>query len=205
MPTPASPTIVTSSQRCSASTRSQSLAAERELALPSDEPHPCAPLRRLAHAHDAVGGDRLGSARQLQRLDRLDLGGVADERERRLADQHLARRRGLLEPLADRDRVPGDEAAARCRAAGDDLAGGDADPRLRAEARRARRELECRAQRAQRVVLVHDRDAEHGHQPAVERALDGAAVTLDDRRRALEAARHHELERLGIELPSGAS
>ena len=42
------------------------LAAERKLALPSDEPHPVRPLRRFARAHDPVGGDRLGSARELQ-------------------------------------------------------------------------------------------------------------------------------------------
>ena len=43
---------------------------------------------------------------QRQRLDRLRRHRFAHEGERRLTDQHLTRRGGLLEPRRDVDRVP---------------------------------------------------------------------------------------------------
>ena len=60
------------------------LPEERELALTADEQLPVPALRRVVHAQQPVGGNRLGLALQLERLDRLDLGRVANERERRL-------------------------------------------------------------------------------------------------------------------------
>ena len=44
-----------------------------------------------------------------------------------------------------------------------DLARGDADATLEPELGEGRAHLECSAARAQRVVLMRDRDAEHGH------------------------------------------
>ena len=73
-------------------------------------------------------------------------------RERRAADEHLARRRRLLEPGRDVDRVAGDEPLA---GAGDDLAGVHADPPSIAELGQRVAHLDRRAHRAQRVVLVH--------------------------------------------------
>ena len=78
---------------------------DRELALTADEQRPMPPLRRVTYAEEPVGGNRLGLALQLQRLDRFDLGRVADERERRLSDQHLARLRSLLQPRRDVHRI----------------------------------------------------------------------------------------------------
>ena len=40
----------------------------------------------------------------------------------------------------------------------------------------------------QRVVLVHDRDAEDGHHGVADELLDAAAVALDDRLHPLEVA-----------------
>ena len=56
-------------------------------------------------AEQAIGGHRLRLPLQLERLDRLDLDGVADEPVRLLADQDLESRRRLLEPRGDVDRV----------------------------------------------------------------------------------------------------
>ena len=88
---------------------------KRELALAADERVPVAPLRRVVHVKQPVGGNRLGLALQLQRLDRLDVSCVADERERRCADQHLARRGRLLQPGSDVDRVARREPLLACR------------------------------------------------------------------------------------------
>ena len=77
-------------------------------------------LRLPACTHDPVGGNRLGLALDPERPERLDLGRAAEEREGRLTDQYLARRRGLLEPLGDHDRVTGDKPVALGRIAGDD-------------------------------------------------------------------------------------
>ena len=57
---------------------------EPELAPTSDEQRLVPTLLRLAHAQEPVGGNRLGLALQLERLDRRHLGRIANERERRL-------------------------------------------------------------------------------------------------------------------------
>ena len=89
-----------------------------------------------------IGGDALGLALQLERLDRLDLDAVPDEPVGQLAEQHLALGRRLLEPRGDVDGVAGDESLAGRRVAGDDLAGVDAGP-----VRRAARPSALRARR----------------------------------------------------------
>ena len=126
------------------------------------------PLRRVAHAQEPVGGNRLGLALQLERLDRLDLGRVADERERRLPDQHLARLRRLLQPRRHVDRIAGRQPLLR---PGHHLARHDADPPLQPELRQRVPHLDRRAHRAQRVVLVHYRHAEHGHHRVADELL----------------------------------
>ena len=80
LPTPASPTTVTSSQRRSARTRSQHPARSRARAHGRrTAPHAAAPARRVCE--ESVGGDRLGLTLQLQRLDRFDLDRFPDERD----------------------------------------------------------------------------------------------------------------------------
>ena len=124
---------------------------ERELALTPDEQRVVPPLRRVAHAQQPVGGNRLGLALQLERLDRLDLDRVANERERRLPDQHLARLRRLLQPRGDVDRIAGRQPLLR---PGHDLARHHADPPLQPELGQRVPHLDRRPHRAQRVVLV---------------------------------------------------
>ena len=58
-----------------------------------------------ADREQPVGGNALGLALQLERLDHLDLDGVPHEPVGRLADQDLVGRRGLLEARRDVDRV----------------------------------------------------------------------------------------------------
>jgi hypothetical protein len=48
--------------------------------------------------------------------------------------------------------------------------------------------LDCGPERAERVVLVHDRHAEHGHHRIADELLHRAAVPLDDRLHPLEVA-----------------
>ena len=172
------------------------LPEERELALTADEQRLVPALRRLAHAQQPVGGNRLGLALQLERLDRLDLGRVADERERRLPDQHLARLRRLLQPRRDVDRIAGRQPLLRPR---HHLAGHHADPPLQPELGQRVAHLDRRPHRAQRVVLVQHRHAEHGHHRVADELLHAAAVPLDDRLHPLEVAREQRTQPLGIE------
>ncbi len=106
----------------------------RKLALATDELHPVGALRRFAHADQSVCGNGPQPALHLHRPNPLDLGRLADERERRLTDQHLARLRGLLESLTDRDRIPGDKPVAGGRT-GNDLAAVDPDACLHTQVR----------------------------------------------------------------------
>ena len=63
--------------------------------------------------------DRLRLPLQLERGHRLGRDGVADEADRRVADEDLAGCRGRLEPLRDDDGVAGGERIALRRVAGD--------------------------------------------------------------------------------------
>ena len=110
--------------------------------------------------------------------------------------------------LREVDRVAGDERLARPRVAGDDLAGVDADPARELDAP-GRRELGVELGEAplhlgrgphgsERVVLVHDRDAEDGHHLVAAEPLDRAAVLPDDLGHRLRVARHHPPGRLRV-------
>ena len=130
-------------------------------------------LRHFAHSQEPVGGHRLGLALQLERLDLLDLGRVADERECRLPDQHLARPCRLLQSRRHVDRV------SRCQAllgAGDYLARHHTDPPLDSKLGQRVAHLDRRPYRAQRVVLVYGRHAEHGHDRVPDELLHRPAV-----------------------------
>ena len=77
------------------------------------------------------------------------------------------------------------------------------EPALGAEGLVERREGDLHlgggADGPQRVVLVDDRDAEHGHDRVADELLDGAAVPLEDRAHRLEPAAHDRAQRLGVE------
>ena len=147
------------------------------------------------HGPQPVRRDGFGLALQLERLDRLGLDRVAHEGERLVADQDLARLRGLLEAGGDVDGVAGGEALL---GSGHDLAGVDADAGLHAQLRQRGAHLHRRAARAQGVVLVHLGDAEHGHDRIADELLDRPAVRLDDPLHALEVAGEQGAQRLGV-------
>jgi hypothetical protein len=166
-----------------------------ELAPTPHEQRLVPPLRRPVHAEEPVGGKRLGLAFQRERHDWIDVDRVADERERRRSEQHVARRRSLLQAGRDVDRISG------CQplfGAGHDLPGVHADTRLDAELWERRAHLRRRAHGPQRVVLVRDRHAEDGHHGVADELLDAAAVTLDDVLHALEVAREQPSECLRV-------
>ncbi len=73
---------------------------------------------------------RSGFALELQRLDGLDLDGVADQMQGRLPDQHLAWWGRLLQSCSDVDRVTGRQPLL---GSGHDLAGRHADSPLEAQ------------------------------------------------------------------------
>ena len=152
--------------------------------------------------------DRVRLALHHQRLDRLGGDRVANQPHRVAAEQDGARIRGLLEPRRDVHRVAGDERLP-LRVPGDDLAGVDADPRCERHAvialqlfvERDERfpHLTRRAHRADRVVLVHVRDAEDRHHRVTDELLDGAAVAFERGPHLVEVSGHDAPERLGIE------
>ena len=154
--------------------------------------------------------DGLGFPLQRQRRHRLCRDGVSDEADGRVADENLAGSRGGLEPLRDDDGVAGGERVALRRVAGEDLARVDAgahadrDPVRRLElvvqARELAPELDCRPDRAERVVLVHDRDPEDTEDGVADELLDRAAVALEHLPRRVVIARPDAPERFRVEL-----
>ncbi len=148
------------------------------------------------HAQQPVGENRLRLALQLERLERLDVGCVANERERRLADQHVSGWGRLLQPSGDVDGIPGREPLLRPR---HHLPGHDADPSLEPELGKRVPHLRRRPYRPQRVVLVQRGHAEHGHHRITDELLDAAAMPLDDRLHPVEVAREHRTEALRVE------
>ena len=129
----------------------------------------------LVQAHEAERLQRLRVAAELERLGRLDLGGSRSERECQLADQHLARGGGFLEPLGDCDRHTRDGPVA----ARDDLAALDADAGLQTVRGERVADLDRGPQCAQCIILVHRGHPEHRQQPVCAGPLDRAAVPGD--------------------------
>src|SRR5262249_59376831 len=78
---------------------------------------------RSAPPEERVGRHALCLPLRLDRLDLLDLDGVADEPVGAVAEQHLRGRRSLLEPRRGVDGVTGDEALPCRGVARNDLAG----------------------------------------------------------------------------------
>ena len=102
----------------------EGLTERRELRLPADERRvrpPRVPLPR-ADGDELIRRHALALPLELERLDRLDLDGIADEPVRELTEQHLHRRRRLLKPRRDVHGVADDEPLARRRVARDDFA-----------------------------------------------------------------------------------
>ena len=195
MPTPASPTTVTSSQDDCVSARSHACRSAAQLARATDEARRVRALRRPRNREQPERRHRLRLPLQRQRLHRLDHDRPLHERQRRLADQHLARLGRLLQPRRDVDGVTGRQPLLGPR---DDLARVDADPAVDPELRERVPHLHRRPARAQRVVLVRRRHAEHRHHRVADELLHRAAVRLDDRLHPLEVARQQRPQRLRV-------
>ena len=197
MPTPAAPTIVTSSQPGPTRARSHASASASSSLL---RPTSGESKRRSAAAVDTAtsrqAATRVAFALQRQRLDRLHLDGVAGQAQRRPVEQSLTGLRGLLEA---RGHVHGVTCRQPLRRAGDHLATADADSALDAQCGQRRLHLRRRPQRAHGIVLVHRRQPEDRHHRVADELLDDPAVALDDRLHALEVAREQGTERLGVE------
>jgi hypothetical protein len=140
--------------------------------LAPDERRLVPALRRLEHPREPVRRDRLRLSLQLERLDGLDLDRLADELERRLAEQHLARlgacssRAATLtaSPVASRSSVP----VTTCRC--------EADARLHAELGQRFAHLRGRRDARSASSSCSHRHAEDGHHRVADELLDGAAV-----------------------------
>ena len=117
--------------------------------------------------------------------------------------------RRLLEPLGDGDDLAGDEQVSLRVVAGDHLAGVDADAVGQADAPAGLEvaiengervaHLDRRPHRAQRVVLVHGRHAEHGHDRVADVLLDDPAMPSDDGAHLAEVAPEQVAQRLRVE------
>jgi len=171
--------------------------------LPSDEHRLVLPLWRFAYVQEAVGRYRFGLALQRERLHRLDLGRVADERERRLADQHLARLRRPLQPRRHVHSVAGRQPFFGTR---HHLAGRDADPSLDFEPGQGLLHLDRGPAGPQSVVLMRYGDAEDGHHCVADELFNRAPVTLDHGLHLVEEAskaRPHYFRIGRLALPCG--
>jgi hypothetical protein len=180
----------------------------------------CAPDERRVHPPGDAGGarldlqqpprvDRLRLALQLEGGNRLGADGVAHQPNRRVADEDLPAAGLRLQALRDHDGVAGREGLALRRIARDHLAGVDAgangDPHavvaleVVVQPRQRLADLDGGPDRTERVVLVHDGDAERGHDGVADELLDRAAVTLEHVPAGFVVARPHGAQRLGIE------
>ena len=187
----------------------EGVAEELQLAVSADhgDVSPADERRRLrVQREQTVCGHGLRFPFRVKRRDSLDRDGISNEPDRVRADEDLPGLGSLLQARGDVDRVSRREAFL---GAGHDLA--RVHPDAHGETRRVValelgvQRLECltqlrrRAHRAQGVVLVHLRDAEHGHDGVADELLDDSSVAFDDLARELEVAREHPAETFRVE------
>jgi len=166
------------------------------------------PTRVARDGDQAEGLERRALALDRQRGDRLGVHRVAHKAKGVAAEHDVARTGGLLEARGDVHGVARGEGAAGRGRARDGLAGVDPDAhreveialpaQLTAQSRDLLAHLRGRSHRAQRVVLVRDRDAEDRHDGVADVVLDRPAVALDHDAHAPEPPLHRPAQRLGI-------
>jgi hypothetical protein len=144
--------------------------------------------RAAVGARRGPSPDRLVAAAHLNRADVVDLDPAHREPVRGGTEQDLARLRELLQSGGDVDRFAGGERGVA--GAGDDLSRLDADAGLQLEVVDRVENLERRANRALRVVLVRLGNPESGHDGVPGELLDGPAVGLDAARDLVEEPGH---------------
>jgi hypothetical protein len=113
----------------------------------------------------------------------------------RLFPHALAGLGGLLEVRGDVDRIACDQGLAF---AGNDLSGVDADSDMKLQAPDRLADLIRGPHSAERVVLVHQGNAEDGHGGIADELLDRAAVALEDRAQLGVIAAHGLAQQLGV-------
>ena len=174
-----------------------------ELGLAPDhweiEPAPVSTRRRI-NPLEEPGHERLALALRGDGLGAIAADGVPDKRPRRLAHQHLAGRRRLLQPgrhvhgISHHQRLPGR------RVAREHVTGVDPDARLDVAHRPdGGLHLERGTHRPQRIVLVHGGHSEHRHQGIADHLFDRAAMPLDRLSHPRIEPRHHSAHHLRIE------
>ncbi len=162
--------------------------------------------RALDRGEDVPRDDRLRLSLRVERIVRLEDGGVLDELARRVSDEDLAGARSFLETLRDVDGVPRDEELTAGAVPGYDLArvhaDADADPHadlaleVLVEAGERDAQLRRGADRAERVVLVQLGQAEDGHDRVADELLQRPTVALEDTRRWLRSSATSPVEAL---------
>jgi len=171
------------------------LADERYLKLAADKIGVVVAFRRFMNREQPVSRDQLGLPLHRQRFERFRVDCLTDELERRVVDQHLARLRCLLQTRCNVDRVAGRQPLL---GAGDDLAGSEADAAFDPEAPEALPHLQRGPAGTQCIVLVRNRDAEHGHDGIADELLNRASVSLDSLLHALEVAGEQRAQGLRV-------
>src|SRR5439155_6592668 len=141
---------------------------------------------RRSDLEQAERSHRISFALDLERAKLLEASGLADESPREPADDDLSRRCRSFEPLRDADGVAGDEPLPRSLLGDQHLARLEADADVEANAELggkrlvergdSRLDLERRWCGAERVVLVRDGYAEHGHHGIARELLHRASV-----------------------------
>ena len=164
----------------------------------------------VVDSDEPVRRDALRLPLQLERLDLLDVDVVPHEAVRQVTEQDLLRAGGLLETRGDVDGVSRDEPLSGRRIARDHRARVHAGANRQADAPAALElvvqdrlrplHVRGRAHGAQRVVLVHGRQAEHGHDGVADELFDDASVPFELGAHRVEVAGHDLAQRLGVEL-----
>ncbi len=158
----------------------------------------------------APRGHRLRLALERERLDCRDRDCTSQETNGALTEQDLARGCGLLQARREVDRVTAGERLRTRAVARDHLARVDPDANaerravalfdLPAERAETVSQVSRRANRAQRIVLVHARDPEGCLHGIPDELLHDAAVSLEHLVRDHEELQHHPPHHLRVEL-----
>ena len=195
MPTPASPTTVTSSQRGPASARSQASTSRCSSRSRPTKRDACERSGCFADREEREGGDRLALPLQLERpllstsTAAPTSASVSAPISTSPGPAACSSRAATLtaSPVASRSSVPVTTSPVLTPI------------RPRPELRQRVAHLDRRPAGAERVVLVRHRHAEHRHHRVADELLHRAAVRLDDPPHPLEVTRQERLQRLRID------
>ena len=212
LPTPGSPTIVTI-RHDAVGDDPLELRQQRLQLRDAPNKRGIHPPRHTRHVRRDVEQqpriDRLRLPLQLQRRHRLDRDRVTNKPDRRVTNKDLPGCRGRLEPLRNNNGIAGRKRITLRRITRVDLARmhsrphTDPNPERRLEF--VVQELELAAQldrgtnRAQRVILVHDRNPKNTKNGVTDELLHRPTMTLQHRPRSLVIARPNTPERLRVQ------